>query len=383
MKKSFLILTLFTTTALASNAFADTLTCGDECTWSFDPTTKTLTVTGTGAIKDFGPEGILQDSYLEARPWHSIASQIENVVISGFTSIGNRAFNSMSNIKSVTLSDTVQDIRYGAFAHMTSLESINIPDSVTNLGKWALQDLPKLQSLSIPSSVTTLSNGVLYGTHLTDFVIPDTITSIETSAFGNYATFKSLVIPDSVTSVGDTLVWGATGTVFCPSTGICQQGTPFRDFYGTRQYYSIDENGVYKIGNTYYASAEDMSHVNCTGTSASSCSLSPIACTQGYDKCKEEALAQMAAKGSLCTTIQGCQNLIAMVSDSNYNCTSLTTCRNAVKNHTYDVDLSEGAVAAGGGQAAHVAKRIYTVEEARAAVEAAGTDTVNFRIRYK
>ncbi|MBP5615876.1 MAG: hypothetical protein J6X42_04945, partial [Alphaproteobacteria bacterium] len=28
-------------------------------------------------------------------------------------------------------------------------------------------------------------------------------------------------------------------------------------------------------------------------------------------------------------------------------------------------------------------KRIYTVEEARQAVEAAGTDTVNFRIRYK
>ncbi|MBR6327264.1 MAG: hypothetical protein IKR60_00105, partial [Alphaproteobacteria bacterium] len=28
-------------------------------------------------------------------------------------------------------------------------------------------------------------------------------------------------------------------------------------------------------------------------------------------------------------------------------------------------------------------KRIYTVEEARATVEAAGTDTVNFRIRYK
>ncbi|MBP5615894.1 MAG: hypothetical protein J6X42_05040, partial [Alphaproteobacteria bacterium] len=41
--------------------------------------------------------------------------------------------------------------------------------------------------------------------------------------------------------------------------------------------------------------------------------------------------------------------------------------------------LSEGGTDSSAGSG----KRIYTVEEARAAVEAAGTDTVNFRIRYK
>jgi len=46
---------------------------------------------------------------------------------------------------------------------------------------------------------------------------------------------------------------------------------------------------------------------------------------------------------------------------------------------------STGIVSGGGtgGSSAGSGKRIYTIEEARQAVEAAGTDTVNFRIRYK
>ena len=389
MKNTFLIATLLATTALAVNAYADELTCAGEgdstCTWSYDATTKTLTITGTGSMKNFGPEGSITASqgvtYRAERPWNDISTEVEHVVVSGFTTIGARAFAAMSNLKSVNVIDSLQTINWGAFSSTSSLESVSLPSSLKTVGAWSFQTTG-LQTISLPSGMTTIGNGAFRdATSLISVTIPDTVTSIEASAFGNISTLKSIVIPDSVTSLGKTVAWGVSGTIFCASSTLCS-GDAMQYFSGTKKIYSIDENGVYKIGDTYYASAEDMSRVTCTGTAASTCSLSPVACTEGYDKCKENALSQMVAKGSLCTTIQGCQNLIAMVSDSNYNCTTLVTCRNAVKAGTYNVNLSEGAIVSSGSSTG-IGKRIYTVEEARQAVEAAGTETVNFRIRYK
>ena len=393
MKNTFLITTLLATTALAVNAYADELTCAGEgdstCTWSYDATTKTLTITGTGSMKDFGLSPLIADdaatraSYEAQRPWNSIASQVEHVVVSGMDNIGSYAFHAMSNLKSVDITDSVTSINYAAFRNTTSLSSITLPDTLTTIEGWAFVGTAKLQNIPLPTGVTSIGQSSFYMSGLTSIPLTENLTSIDRSAFGKSTSLKALVIPDSVTSLGYTAVWSVSGTVFCASSTLCS-GNAMRDFSGTKQIYSIDENGVYKIGDTYYASAEDMSRVTCTGTAASTCSLSPVACTEGYDKCKENALSQMVAKGSLCTTIKGCENLIAMVSDSTYNCSSLTTCRNAVKNGTYTVDLNEGAVAeVVTEEGTHTPKRIYTVEEARAAVEAAGTDTVNVRIRYK
>ncbi|MBP5616110.1 MAG: hypothetical protein J6X42_06180, partial [Alphaproteobacteria bacterium] len=73
------------------------------------------------------------------------------------------------------------------------------------------------------------------------------------------------------------------------------------------------------------------------------------------------------------------------------DCNSITTCSAFAKDAANNINLASlyGAPAGGNGgtggtgSSTGSGKRIYTVEEARQAVEAAGTDTVNFRIRYK
>ena len=106
--------------------------CGDNLTWQYDTTTKTLTISGSGAMYD----------YTNA-PWYvnskDIKKDIETVVIeAGVTSIGEDAFASCYKLKSVTIGNSVTSIGKGAFQCCYGLASVIIPDSVISIGECAL-----------------------------------------------------------------------------------------------------------------------------------------------------------------------------------------------------------------------------------------------------
>ncbi|MBR1915449.1 MAG: leucine-rich repeat domain-containing protein [Alphaproteobacteria bacterium] len=150
MKKWVLIFGL----VLSFNAMADELTCaGDEnstCVWSYDESTHTLTITGEGAMKDFGPNTSVGNDkwiYQAERPWNDIASDVENVVISGMTSVGNRAFQGMRNLQNVTLPEGLVFIGRDSF-------SMSLGSSV----------MSKIENLVIPSSVETISDNAFGST---------------------------------------------------------------------------------------------------------------------------------------------------------------------------------------------------------------------------
>lgn len=131
MKKIILVLILSTFSVVAQES--ESLTCGDDCHWSYDETTETLTITGSGPMKDFGPDGAVgmnKLTYQAERPWHNFASQIKNVVINGLTSVGHRAFQDMPNLENVTLSDGITTIGRSAFAVSPKIKDIIIPNSV-------------------------------------------------------------------------------------------------------------------------------------------------------------------------------------------------------------------------------------------------------------
>ncbi len=84
---------------------------GTNCCWEYDEITKTLTVSGNGAMKDFGPDaavGMDKLIYQAERPWNDIALDVEHVVVEGLSSVGNRAFQNMKNVEEVVLSETVE-----------------------------------------------------------------------------------------------------------------------------------------------------------------------------------------------------------------------------------------------------------------------------------
>lgn len=188
-----IIITIFTAvplTAAAKGNSATSDTTGD-CTWVFDKSTHTLTVSGNGAMGD-------------SNPWEDYDYDIYSVVIEeGVTSIVEGAFDYQISLTSVSLPGTLVSIGDYAFNH-TTISSIVIPDSVTSIGKGAFRQCPKLTSVVIPDGVTIIEYGA-FGEdwELKSVTLPDTITSIGDYAFYGNLSLKSLTLPDTVTSIGD------------------------------------------------------------------------------------------------------------------------------------------------------------------------------------
>ena len=159
---------------------------GSGVTWQLtentdDPSTYTLTIRGSGAMKDY-----LMSSH---QPWCSFRKQITSVVVSpGVTSIGQCAFSRFAKLTHVDIADSVISIGWDAFYYCSSLTNITIPQSVTYIGPLAFFHCTNLSSI-------TLSNN---------------ITSIGSSAFEDCTNLTSITIPGSVTSIGPYVFDGCT-----------------------------------------------------------------------------------------------------------------------------------------------------------------------------
>ncbi len=116
--------------AFADDSSAESGDCGTNVHWSYDA--GTLTITGTGAMTDWGSAS--------AVPWNAHRAEINNIsVADGVTTIGGYAF------KECQMTEFV------------------IPDSVTTLGKSCFAGCDKMTSLTIGSKVNNFSAEMMIG----------------------------------------------------------------------------------------------------------------------------------------------------------------------------------------------------------------------------
>ncbi|MBR1531098.1 MAG: leucine-rich repeat protein [Eubacterium sp.] len=105
--------------------------CGDNVTWSFDSSSGTLTISGSGKMYNY-------EDYMS--PFYD-DKQIKEVVInSGVTSIGASVFQNCTDLASITIPNGVISILGGAFIGCSSLASITIPNSVKIISYDAFDD---------------------------------------------------------------------------------------------------------------------------------------------------------------------------------------------------------------------------------------------------
>ena len=100
------------------------------------------------------------------------------------TEIGEDAFWGCNNLKNVKFSMNLSRIGGHAFLGASSLENADIPESVVHIGNSAFEDCSSLTRIKIPKHVKKIGDGVFNGCiNLTKIKIPKRVKSIGGNAF--------------------------------------------------------------------------------------------------------------------------------------------------------------------------------------------------------
>ncbi len=121
---------------------------------------------------------------------------------SGADKIGQKEFQGIRQLKSVSIPDSVSVIQSFAFAG-TSLTSIIIPDSVKKISGKCFEGCSKLTKVVLPEGLKEIEDYVFKGcSSLREIVIPDSVKSIGRGAFSRCTSLTKVVLPKSLVSIG-------------------------------------------------------------------------------------------------------------------------------------------------------------------------------------
>ncbi len=184
-----------------------------------------LGTTTATVVKDQSTDQSVYSSYITVT---IPASVTYNNYTYSVTTIGTSAFESCSNLQSVTLPSSITAINTDAFYGCSKLGSVNLEEGITSIGLRAFYNC-NLSSVTIPSTVTSMGNGAFKGNPLTSVVwnpvtctiglddnapFYSTSSQITSFKFGgsvqtvpayickNMSKLDTIVLPPSVTSLG-------------------------------------------------------------------------------------------------------------------------------------------------------------------------------------
>ena len=216
--------------------------CGETVNYSYNGATRTLTISGKGAIYDY-------DNEANKAPWNSYADDIHKVDIeSGITSVGYFAFYKCSHIVSLSIPATVGYIGSSAFEDCTSLNSLTLNEGLLYIGGSAFEGCTGLKSLYIPSTVNTIAiNAFKNCKGMTDvYCYAEDVPNTDFDAFDATPTESSTlhVMPNSVDAYRTSWPW-----------------SDFKEIVAIESITGIDGiNQVNDVQAVYSARGEKLSH---------------------------------------------------------------------------------------------------------------------------
>ena len=172
-------------------------TCGDtsinggaDVTWSYDTSTKELTISGSGAMMYYGSAEDNNHQWHSTAPWSHFDSEIEKVIVG---------------------------------------------DDVTYIGSYAFAYCTALTSVSLPASVTALGNYVCYSSNVARIDIPSTTAAtIGTGGFDACPAGLQIAVPSTLLGTYQTATnWSAYAAKM---VGVLNETTGFDNTFATGNY---------------------------------------------------------------------------------------------------------------------------------------------------
>lgn len=165
----------------------------------------THTISGTGELTQAKVQSVIGDG-----------TGAVDIIVTGYSSIGERAFYESAVSGSMTLPTSVTSIGNFAFRDCTAMTSLNLHElnQLTTVGKHAFMWTGLTGSVTIPASITSLGDTSFYGCYnLTSasFESGSQLTMIDRGMFRNCNNLTgSITLPTSVTSINEYAFYGCS-----------------------------------------------------------------------------------------------------------------------------------------------------------------------------
>lgn len=154
-------------------------------------------VVGDGNARYKTVQGLLIE---DGRTLVAVPRTFTDVVLpSNVIRIGNCAFSSCKELRTVTIPDSVESVGMLAFCHCINLTDVVIPYSVKSLGDSAFAFCDNLRNVTISDGVKIIGKHAFFlCKSLTEMEIPGSIDEIGDCAFGSCFELKRVVFADGV-----------------------------------------------------------------------------------------------------------------------------------------------------------------------------------------
>lgn len=117
--------------------------------------------------------------------------------------IGEKAFYRCSGLASVSLPNTVIEIKQQSFSGCSEMDNIYLNTNLQKIGDAAFSDCSSVSRIVLPNSVSDVGNNAFSNcTHLESIVLPNQLTKISDGLFNGCSSLSSISIPNSVQSIG-------------------------------------------------------------------------------------------------------------------------------------------------------------------------------------
>lgn len=106
------------------------------------------------------------------------------------------------SIVSINLGDNITDIGDNAFRALSQMKYLTIPNSVKIFGKYCFYQASSLMFITIPSSITRFGDNLFHAGGAEKYSLSNSISELKTYMFSGKTTLKSILIPATVYSIG-------------------------------------------------------------------------------------------------------------------------------------------------------------------------------------
>ena len=205
-------------------------TAGANITWRYDPSTKTLSFTGSGAMTGYGAATDASGATVTNTPWEQYRPEIQSVVIgSGITSIGGYAFTECPKLTAATIPGSVASVNGYAFFESGNLKDVYYDgteaqwNTITiSSGNQPLLDAAKHFTEEAGDPVTGTAGNLnweytpatrtlrIWGSGAMDNYALTTFPAVNTPWSDYQTEIEHVVVESGVTTIGDRAFYNCT-----------------------------------------------------------------------------------------------------------------------------------------------------------------------------